>query len=188
MAEPIRRGGRAAISPLRLQLLEGGLAAAAFYLAVHLGSETAVVLVVAGVLLGSLALVTTGPLGVVHAISPVANLVVLGAIGAASMLTPIAAHGARSAGAIVVFEGGGVMIGFALVRMVGRVRAAAVPTPATPPLADRRALVTADRNRSFRAAGRLAGRAGASVASDAPRAVGRFIGERRANARRARSR
>jgi len=193
-AVPEPRRAARAIAPLRLQLLELALAALAFYLAVHLGSATAAVLVVAGVLLGGLALVTAGPLGVSRKVSPMVNLVVLGVIGIASMLTPFVIHGARSTTSIVVFEAGGIVIGLALAGVIGRARAGAVAT--TPEGGDRRddRVARAARQHAFRAAGRIAGRAGragragASFASDVPRTAGRFVGARRATARSARKR
>jgi hypothetical protein len=182
-------GRGAAISPLRLQLFEVTLAAVAFYFAVHLGSKVSVVLVAIGVLVGVLALVTRGPIGVVAKVSPRGNVAGLACIGVLAMATPLAVNWARSAEAIVVLEGGAVLIGiaiFGVVRASGSARAVAASAPPTAASPTDRATPSDGLSASLRFAGRLTGRLGgrarAIVADQAPiaaRRAGQIIGSRR---------
>jgi hypothetical protein len=173
---------RFAVAPLRLQLLELGLAAVALYLAIHLGATVSVALVVVAIVICGLALATDGPIGVVRRLSSLLNIVLLTFVAVGVALTPIAFRSERSTRALVVLEVGATLIGLTILGVV-RGRGTVGPSAADRPIADSGGPSLSPSTRSLlRTAGRVARRARDVAARESPKAarrVGRSVGSRR---------
>jgi hypothetical protein len=183
------------IVTLELQLVELAITAASIVIALHLSGNGSAFLLGAGACTGALALLTRGPFGVVPRIGPGRNVFLLALIGLGMVAVPIAFRSARSLGDVASLEGGGVVVAVTLLRIVRRIRdfgiaavASGIGRPGThPPDGDTpgagRRVITVEGRSAFRAAGRLVGTAGTTVANEVPRSahrMGRFVGARRA--------